>query len=132
MSKINGEDLTTEIKIKDTLPLEGGLPHKVIYFDIFYKDKITPVCEADVLISPPIKKDGKIINICKIDYIDILSNFQNKGVGSYLINEIEKTVKELGIKKLEVISSQSAIGFYLKNGFKENETDKQFFEKELI
>jgi len=43
---------------------------------------------------------------------------QGKGIGSLIINELEKRIESQGIKKIIVDSRDSAVKFYKKHGFK--------------
>ncbi len=57
----------------------------------------------------------------------VIPSYQSKGVGKYLMAELERYVKEckpLGwAVSLELISSKEAVGFYKKFGFEERPCD---------
>lgn len=53
----------------------------------------------------------------EIEYICVLDQYKNKGIGSKLLNEIEKlNIKNITLEVKE--SNQVAINFYKKNGFR--------------
>jgi len=54
-----------------------------------------------------------------IDELCIQTDKQGNGIGTYLLNEIEKGIKEVGLVQifLQTESNVPAYGFYQKNGF---------------
>ena len=59
-----------------------------------------------------------------INELCIKSEHQGKGAGSFFLAEIEKAVKELGIKQIFLLTDRNvpAFNFYKKNGFVAEET----------
>ncbi len=57
----------------------------------------------------------------------VIPSYQSKGVGKYLMTELERYVKECKpldwAVSLELISSKEAVGFYKKFGFEERPCD---------
>lgn len=63
------------------------------------------------------KKKKHVVNIV----IGVLSNYQNKGIGSMLLNHLFNSYKEFKVFHLSVVKNNTkAIAFYRKNGFKES------------
>ncbi|HIT88950.1 MAG TPA: GNAT family N-acetyltransferase [Candidatus Merdenecus merdavium] len=60
-----------------------------------------------------IETDG----IAKIERVCVLESERNKGVGRCLIQEGEKWLKELGIKKVIITSRDEVVQFYEKLGY---------------
>jgi ribosomal protein S18 acetylase RimI-like enzyme len=89
-----------------------------------YNNKYDLVCVDD---------DGELIGFCvgwgnlgkkigQIEPMGVLKKYEGKGIGSSLIQELEKRMLEDGIRKLIVetdLSRESALGIYKKNGFTE-------------
>jgi ribosomal protein S18 acetylase RimI-like enzyme len=76
----------------------------------------------------------------KDDYLHILNiqvsgNFQGKGIGSFILAQLEKKAKEKKLKKLslQVFKGNPAIKLYKKTGFKPIKTKNRsvFMEKNL-
>ena len=67
-----------------------------------------------------------------IDELCVKTDRQGTGAGTFFLNEIEKAVKELGLKNifLQTESNVPAYNFYRKNGFTELKTHVSF-AKEL-
>ncbi len=55
---------------------------------------------------------------CKLGRMAVSKEYRSKGVGRKLIQNAEKTVKEMGIKKIALSSQSHALEFYLKNDYK--------------
>lgn len=53
----------------------------------------------------------------KIERVSVLTPYQKKGVGSKLLQEAEKWLKELGYRHVVITSREEALPFYLKNGY---------------
>jgi ribosomal protein S18 acetylase RimI-like enzyme len=69
-------------------------------------------------------------NEIEIKNIAVSENFQGKGIGSYLINEIIKIVRNDNFKKIIVGTADTGveqIKFYEKNGFVKYSVKKDFF-----
>ncbi|NVM02248.1 MAG: GNAT family N-acetyltransferase [Candidatus Helarchaeota archaeon] len=67
-----------------------------------------------------------------IDELVVSQEYQNKGIGQYLIQEAIEQSKKLGCCEIEVsteIENKKAIGFYKKFGFEEKGV---LFEKDLL
>ena len=61
----------------------------------------------------------------------IKTDRQGAGAGSFFIAEIEKAIKELGIKQIFLLTDSNvpAYNFYKKNGFVEEETTRPMVKK---
>lgn len=85
-----------------------------------YADKIITYLENEEIIgmlSFKILKDKSI----KIDLIGVLSNYQAKGIGTTMLNELIRYCKRNNIGKIKVITefeNITALKFYIKNKFK--------------
>jgi len=67
----------------------------------------------------------------EIDYIIVDNNYRNMGIASKLLNSLENTYENIDNITLEVReSNESAINFYLKNGFKEVTKRKNYYKDE--
>jgi thioesterase domain-containing protein len=55
-----------------------------------------------------------------VRYMAIDSNFQGKGLGQMLMNELEHTAARLGVTNIELNARENAIEFYQKLGYKNN------------
>ena len=65
----------------------------------------------------------------EIEYIIVDDNFKRKGIGTILLNEIEKNnIKNITLEVRE--SNVDAINFYKKNGFKIEAIRKNYYENE--
>ncbi|RHM60250.1 MULTISPECIES: GNAT family N-acetyltransferase [Coprobacillaceae] len=67
-----------------------------------------------------------------IDEFGVLNQYQGKGTGSLFMKEVEKAIKEQGIKGIVLFTERDipAYHFYQKNGFKDHD-DKVIFTKGL-
>ena len=61
----------------------------------------------------------------------IKTDRQGAGVGSFFIAEIEKAIKELGIKQIFLLTDSNvpAYQFYKKNGFSEEQTTRPMVKR---
>ncbi len=54
----------------------------------------------------------------QIRFMAVDDNWQKKGLGSIILQELEKAIKQAGRKYIVLNSRDSAIGFYEKHGFR--------------
>lgn len=70
-----------------------------------------------------------------VAYIAVIKEAQGLGIGSLLLEIIEKTAKEIGLDKIELMvgySNERAIGFYQKNNYNaERIIMKKVFNKNM-
>ena len=61
----------------------------------------------------------------------IKTDRQGAGAGSFFISEIEKAIKELGIKQIFLLTDSNvpAYNFYKKNGFSEEQTTRPMVKR---
>ena len=61
----------------------------------------------------------------------IKTDRQGSGAGSFFITEIEKAIKELGIKQIFLLTDSNvpAYNFYKKNGFSEEQTTRPMVKR---
>ena len=66
-----------------------------------------------------------------INELCIKTDRQGKGAGSFFVTEIEKAIKELGVKQIFLLTDSNvpAYNFYKKNGFNEEETTRPMVKK---
>ena len=66
-----------------------------------------------------------------INELCIKTEKQGKGAGSFFIAEIEKAIKELGVKQIFLLTDSNvpAYNFYKKNGFNEEETTRPMVKR---
>ena len=66
-----------------------------------------------------------------INELCIKTDRQGKGAGSFFIAEIEKAIKELGVKQIFLLTDSNvpAYNFYKKNGFNEEETTRPMVKR---
>lgn len=56
-------------------------------------------------------------NAARIRYMAVDRAFRNRGIGSQLLNELEKRAIELNVKKCWLYARESAVSFYIKNHY---------------
>ena len=61
---------------------------------------------------------GKHERVGKIERVATIPDYRSKGIGSLVIIEAEKWLKELGAKKVLINSRKAAVRFYEKLGYK--------------
>ena len=99
----------------DNMMFEDSLDFNFIYTDLLNNPMAYYfVCEEDNkiigYINCWVSDNTEILNFC------VLKEFQQKGIGTLLFNEVEKVSN--GIISLEVrVSNLNAINFYSKRGF---------------
>lgn len=59
-------------------------------------------------------------NCVKIRQVATLTEYQNLGIGTYLISSIEKELQNLGIYRIEMNARKASLDFYLKMGYCKN------------
>ena len=62
--------------------------------------------------------DGSGEKIGKIERVATIPDYRSKGIGSLVIDEAEKWLKEMGAKKVLINSRKAAVRFYEKLGYK--------------
>ncbi|HNZ27334.1 MAG TPA: GNAT family N-acetyltransferase [Spirochaetota bacterium] len=101
---------------------ENQLKNDNYYSIIVYDDK-TPiglaVFQEFSYPSPPFKNNIKCFHI---DHFDVIYEYQNKGIGSKLIDEIKNKAIDNGISRIALHvweTNYQAKNFYIKKGFKD-------------
>lgn len=79
---------------------------------------------------------GGVIGICRLDKneictIYVLPKYHRKGVGTQLVQKIEKLAKEKKLKKIHLCAREYAIGFYKKLGYSMMDKRENKMKKEL-
>jgi GNAT superfamily N-acetyltransferase len=106
----------TDLKInKIEIPSIDG-----IYFEVVYNDKI--IAKSSI---------GLLKECASLFSLKVYKSYRNLGVGSFLLEDIEKTVKNLKKQKLLLRSIPTSKHFYFKNGYTQMPPESLFFEKEL-
>jgi len=59
----------------------------------------------------------EIKTVGKSSFVHEKSNIQGRGFGSYVLNETEKIVKSIGLKKIHAVASFGVRGFFKKNNY---------------
>ena len=62
--------------------------------------------------------DGSGEKIGKIERVATIPDYRSQGIGSLVIDEAEKWLKEMGAKKVLINSRKAAVRFYEKLGYK--------------
>ena len=62
--------------------------------------------------------DGSGELVGKIERVATIPDYRSKGIGSLVIDEAEKWLKEMGAKKVLINSRKAAVRFYEKLGYK--------------
>ena len=62
--------------------------------------------------------DGSGEKVGKIERVATIPDYRSKGIGSLVIDEAEKWLKEMGAKKVLINSRKAAVRFYEKLGYK--------------
>lgn len=126
----------TDIQIIYSVETDNSQRDDVIKFlekhwgsvNIVSKGKITDASKLPRIIARD--SEGKIVglatfepdlktNSCELVSIDAV--IQRKGIGSNLMNRVKEAAKNIGCKKLWLITTNDNIegaGFYIKNGFR--------------
>ena len=117
----------TEGMVKDfSLTLEGEFeadtPESLYVLAL---DENLPVSTCRLkIISEGDEKGGKYENagkserVGKIERVATIPDYRSKGIGSLVIIEAEKWLKELGAKRVLINSRKAAVRFYEKLGYK--------------
>ncbi len=61
----------------------------------------------------------------KIERVSVIPEWSRKGLGSQLLKEAEQWLLELGISHVVITSREDALPFYLKNGYKQMDHEKE-------
>lgn len=143
IERFNSENIVAELScLKKMLRYCHETSSKMILPDAFYEKKLSALCEylkdgksyflvakehieiTGFLWAYEMNRDGE--RVMHIAYLAVSTEFQEKGIGSALMNAIETLAKELGIGMLELnvnASNAKAISFY-KNKCFENQSIK--------
>ena len=62
--------------------------------------------------------DGSGEKVGKIERVATIPDYRSQGIGSLVIDEAEKWLKEMGAKKVLINSRKAAVRFYEKLGYK--------------
>lgn len=130
LRRYNKDDIEAIIKLEESL-LNTSLGYNILQ-DRLDDDNFLIYVYEDMGICGYISSyfDGRtleILNFC------IKENYQRKGIGSILLQEIINKTKEKGLQNviLEVRSSnEKAINFYNKNGFKIINVRRAYYKNE--
>ncbi len=139
-------DIETEVKNDNPLVLAGKINSKVIGFCIarlimsqttptnnsFVKSSYSPIADIGELKNT--ENTNKFMPECEIYNIAVKREFQSRGIGSGLLNQIILHISQYNAESiwLEVRSSnRQAIGFYQKNNFEKVYERKDFYSKPL-
>ncbi len=130
LRRYNKDDIEAIIKLEESL-LNTSLGYNILQ-DRLDDDNFLIYVYEDMGICGYISSyfDGQtleILNFC------IKENYQRKGIGSILLQEIINKTKEKGLQNviLEVRSSnEKAINFYNKNGFKIINVRRAYYKNE--
>ena len=56
-------------------------------------------------------------NCVKVRQVATLGEYQNLGIGTYLISNIEKEIQNMGVARIEMNARKESLNFYLKIGY---------------
>jgi len=56
-------------------------------------------------------------NCVKARQVATLGEYQNLGIGTYLISNIEKEIQNMGVARIEMNARKESLNFYLKIGY---------------
>jgi len=94
-------------------------------------DRITIVAEDD-------DAQSAMVGLCTIGISEgllkqcyVLPEYNGRGIARELVNQVEKTAREKGLKSLKLSSSLIALNFYKKMGYKELNSYNYELENEL-
>lgn len=85
-----------------------------------FNEKVVGFVEAYILSAPdvPVMQKREWL---QLDTIAVHSDFQGRGIGQALFDNLKNRVEQIGIKEIELgvyLFNESAIKFYERNGFK--------------
>lgn len=124
-------DAVMQIWQNENIKAHNFIPKEYWESNYEYVKKLLPNSEIYVYIEND-KIEGFIgINEDYIEGIFVNSNYQNKGIGTALLNKAKEEKEELTLNVYE--KNRKAIKFYEKNGFKivKEAVDKETNEKEF-
>ncbi len=75
-----------------------------------------PVSTCRLKIVDASGESGELVG--KIERVATIPDYRSKGIGSLVIDEAEKWLKEMGAKKVLINSRKAAVRFYEKLGYK--------------
>lgn len=70
----------------------------------------------------------KSLEVINISNFIIDQKYQSNGIGSYCLKNVEKYAKENGLKSIILYPIDSANDFYLKNGYKFDQSSGRMFK----
>ena len=123
-------DAVMQIWQNENIKVHNFIPKEYWESNYEYVKKLLPNSEIYVYIEND-KIEGFIgINEDYIEGIFVNSNYQNKGIGTALLNKAKEGKEELTLNVYE--KNRKAIKFYEKNGFEivKESVDKETNEKE--
>ena len=131
--KFENTDIDAVMRIwqNENIKTHNFIPKEYWESNYEYVKKLLPNSEIYVYIEND-KIEGFIgINEDYIEGIFVNSNYQNKGIGTALLNKAKEAKEELTLNVYE--KNRKAIKFYEKNGFKivKEAVDKETNEKEF-
>ena len=111
----------TEGMVKDfSLTLEGEFeadtPESLYVLALAENLPVSTCCLKIVDASDA--SDGSGEKIGKIERVATIPDYRSQGIGSLVIDEAEKWLKELGAKRVLINSRKAAVRFYEKLGYK--------------
>ena len=124
-------DVVMQIWKNENIQAHNFIPKEYWESNYEYVKKLLPKSEIYVYIENDKIKGFIGINENYIEGIFVNSNYQNKGIGTALINKAKEEKEELTLNVYE--KNREAIKFYEKNGFKivKEAVDKENNEKEF-
>jgi len=93
------------------------------YADLHFAAFLNKQLIACLILTPEL--DNKI----KMRQVAVANAFQSKGVGKKLISFAEQTAIAKGFKYIHCNARETAVNFYLKNGYQQNQ--EMFYEVKL-
>lgn len=130
--KFENSDIDDVMQIwkNENIQAHNFIPKEYWESNYEYVKKLLPKSEIYVYIENDKIKGFIGINENYIEGIFVNSNYQNKGIGTALINKAKEEKEELTLNVYE--KNREAIKFYEKNGFEivKESVDKETNEKE--
>ena len=97
--------------------------------DAITKDYPIMVCEIDGIPIGVGRAHFISEDEAQIRSISVEPEWEGKGIGSIVLNELEKIVIKKGAKRIIIHARNNAIEFYKKNGYKEVEPSYTLFDE---
>lgn len=120
-------DQKIKMAVVENLSESNGYEAQIIATTGFFNKRVG----SALLTSFDIDSDGKIQS-AHLNVVETVKKYRGKGIGRSVIEAAIDHAQKRGIKKIELDSTDDAVGFYKKLGFKEVENGNGRMQMDLI